>query len=300
MSDASLSPPRRIGLTFNPRHDGSRELAYELEKRIRERGIDANVANEPEVAASLAGSDLVICLGGDGTVLQCVHLVMNTDTTVLGVNLGRLGFLTELDGSQVRERLDDVLSGAGRVEERRMLHAAVPSSGAHFHALNECVIGRATLSRAIQLAVDVDGTRIADYRCDGFIVATATGSTAYALSVGGPILHPESRDLVIVPVAPHLSAQHALVLPESDRVHITLEPRQEAVLSLDGEADLTLHEGDSVLVGSSEHRARFLRLKPRTDFYVRMAAQLGWHRPGGNAAPLPPSLGSPAATAREP
>ena len=298
MSEA-IGPPRRVGLIFNPRHEGSRALADELVERIRERGIEAFVADDPDDGAALAGSDLVICLGGDGTVLQCVHRVMDTDTTILGVNLGRLGFLTEFDGSQVRDRLDEVLSGAGRVEERRMLHAGVPRTGDHFHALNECVIGRATLSRAIQLAVDVDGTRIADYRCDGVIVATATGSTAYALSVGGPILHPESRDLVIVPVAPHLSAQHAVVLPESDSVHVTLEPGQRAVLSLDGESDLTLHEGDSVLIGASDHRARFLRLKPRTDFYVRMAAQLGWHRPGGHAAPLPPNLGAPASSARE-
>ena len=134
----------------------------------------------------------------------------------------------------------------------------------------------------------MDGTRIADYRCDGVIVASATGSTAYALSVGGPILPPESTDLVVVPVAPHLASQHAVVLPGSETVRITLEQRQEAVLSVDGEADLELHENDSVLVCSSEYKARFLRLKPRTDFYVRMAAQLGWHRPGGHALPLPP------------
>ncbi len=104
------------------------------------------------------------------------------------------------------------------------------------------------------------------------------------------MLYPESSDLVIVPVAPHLSAQHALLLPGSETIHITLEPGQQAVLSVDGDSDFELHEGDVVHVGTSEHRARFLRLKPRTDFYVRMAAQLGWHRPGGNARPLPPLL----------
>jgi NAD+ kinase len=119
-------------------------------------------------------------------------------------------------------------------------------------------------------------------------VASASGSTAYALSVGGPVLYPESKDLVIVPVAPHLSAQHALILPGSETVHITLEPGQQAVLSIDGYSDFALDEGDVVHVSTSEHRARFLRLKAPTDFYVRMAAQLGWHRPGGNARPLPP------------
>jgi NAD+ kinase len=205
---------------------------------------------------------------------------------ILGVNMGRLGFLTELDGHQVRERLADVLSGAGRIEERTLL--TVEAQGVTLPALNDAVIGRATLNRAIQLAVDVEGIRIADYRCDGVIVASATGSTAYALSVGGPILAPESSDIIVVPVAPHLAAQHAVVLPRGETVRVTLEPGQEAVLSVDGQYDIALSEGDSVTAFAGDDRARFLRLKPRSDFYVRMAAQLGWHRPGGNAQPLPP------------
>ena len=289
---ASPKPPGSVGLIFNPNLNGAAELAAALQRQIEARGIEAMLTDRDAAAPEALASDLVICLGGDGTVLHCAHLVIGTGALILGVNLGRLGFLTELDGAQVSERLDDVLAGAGRIEERTMLHASVPGKDG-FHGLNEAVVGRATLSTAIQLAVDVDGTRVADYRCDGVIVASATGSTAYALSVGGPILHPESRDLVIVPVAPHLGAQHAVVLPESESVHITLEQRQEAVLSVDGVSDLALYEGDSVSVSTSEHRARFLRLKPRTDFYVRIATQLGWHRPGGNATPLPPALGSP-------
>ena len=199
----------------------------------------------------------------------------------------------------MRERLDEVLSGAGRIEERTMLRRRRSRrTGVTFHGLNEAVIGRATLSRAIQLAVDVDGIRIADYRCDGVIVASATGSTAYALSVGGPILYPESSDLVIVPVAPHLAAQHAVVLPGSETVRITLEPGQQAVLSVDGEARRrSCTKATRCTVSASEHRARFLRLKPRTDFYVRMAAQLGWHRPGRQRAAA--AAGGSTATGRD-
>ncbi len=288
MTSDALTPPRSVGITFNPHIDAARALAPKLRDAIRARGIDATLDDEDVAVSSLADNDLVICLGGDGSVLHCARLVQAHGTPILGVNLGRLGFLTELDGSQVLDRLDDVLGGRGRVEERCMLRAVVERTGEELHGLNEAVIGRATLSRAIQLAVDVDGTRIADYRCDGVIISSATGSTAYALSVGGPVLYPESTDLIIVPVAPHLSAQHAVLVPGSENVHITLEPGQHAVLSVDGLADLQLHAGDSVQVGASPYRARFLRFKPRTDFYVRMAAQLGWHRPGGNARPLPP------------
>jgi NAD+ kinase len=288
VSNETRSPIRRVALTYNPLLEGAQALAQQLAGAIKGRGLDAWV-DDGDDGASFRSSDLVNCLGGDGSVLRCARLVIGSETLILGVNLGRLGFLTEFEASQVHAHLNDVLGGAGRVERRTMVRATVARTGESFHGLNEAVVGRAILSRPLQLAVDVDGTRIADYRCDGVIVASATGSTAYALSVGGPILHPESTDLVIVPVAPHLAAQHAVVLPGKETVHITLEPRQRAALSIDGEADVQLEEGDSVLVGTIEHCARFLRLNPQTDFYVRMAAQLGWHRPGGNAMPLPRS-----------
>ena len=287
--DRFSAPPRRVGITYNPTLVAARDLATSLRRAVRERGIDVWVedGDAPALPEQLASTDLLICLGGDGSILRALRLIEGDETLVLGVNMGRLGFLTELDPPQALDRLSEVLGGGARIEERTMLRATVSHTGESFDGLNDAVVGRATLSRAIQLAVDVDGTRIADYRCDGVIVSTATGSTAYALSAGGPILPPESNELVIVPVAPHLAAQHAVVLPGHETVHITLEPNQQAVLSIDGVGDVALHEGDSVIVSASPRRARFLRLKPRSDFYVRMAAQLGWHRPGGNAMPLP-------------
>jgi len=283
--------PQRIAITYYAEARGALELAEHLRDDILAAGREAWIVDDLDDKAQIEGADLLLALGGDGTMLRTARLAIGTDTLLLGVNMGRLGFLTEFDRHEARERLPDVLNGSGRIETRTMLQASIGARGEHYHALNEAVIGRSTLSRAIQLAVDVDGVRIADYRSDGVIVATATGSTAYALSLNGPILNPESRDLVIVPVAPHLAAQHAVVLPGSETVHVTLEPGQQAVLSLDGQVDLELREGDSVTVEKSDHQARFLRLKDRTDFYVRMAAQLGWHRPGGNARPLPPATG---------
>jgi NAD+ kinase len=289
LTELSLLAPQNIGITYNPGLEGAHALALQLANAIEARGVKVAIHDEDDLKLSIGGTDLVVCLGGDGSVLRSVRRLMQSETPILGVNLGRLGFLTEFDGAQVIDRLDDILTGRGRIEQRMMLSAAVGGTGAEFHGLNEAVIGRATLSRAIQLAVDVNGTRVADYRCDGVIVATATGSTAYAVSVGGPILYPESTDLVVVPVAPHLSAQHAVLVPGRETVRVTLEPGQQAVLSVDGQPDFELNEGDSVLVTASAHRARFLRFKPANDFYVRMAAQLGWHRPGGNARPLPPA-----------
>ena len=285
--------PRRIGIAYNPKSEPARSLALAVEREVVARGretwvTDLSQARDPD---RVAASDLMMCFGGDGTVLRCARLAIEAEPLILGVNMGRLGFLTELEGFEVRSRLDEILGQAGRVEERALLEARVPDTGDRFFALNEIVIGRATLSRAIQLAVDVDSVRIADYRCDGVIVATATGSTAYALSVGGPILPPESHDMVVVPVAPHLAAQHAVVLPQNEVVHITLEPGQQAVLSVDGENDLQLREHDTVVAQVSSHHARFLRFHGRTDFYLRVAARLGWHRPAGKAEPLPARAG---------
>jgi NAD+ kinase len=293
MNDDTWTPPRKIAVTFNPQHAGAPMLASDLVAAIKAKGVEALLDDETDVAGALADADLLICLGGDGSVLRHNHRAVNHGIPILGVNLGRLGFLTEFEGKQVLDHVDEILSGTGRIEERRMLQATVHNTRAEFHGLNEAVIGRATLSRAIQLAVDIEGRRIADYRCDGVIVASATGSTAYALSVGGPILYPESMDLVVVPVAPHLAAQHAVLVPGGDSVRITLEPNQQAVLSIDGSADYELHEGDSVVLQSSPHRARFLRFKPRSNFYERLATELGWHRPGGNARPLPPANEGP-------
>ncbi len=287
MNGGPVTPPQRVAFAFNPQADGAASLAEHLRADVEALGREAWVVRDADDPAEVEGADLVVTLGGDGTVLRTARLLTGTMALILGVNLGRLGFLTEFDGHEARERLPELLHGAGRIENRTMLRARIGDSGQHYHALNEAVIGRSTLSRALQLAVDVDGVRIADYRSDGVIVATATGSTAYALSVGGPILAPESHELVVVPVAPHLAAQHAVVLPETETVRITLEPGQQAVLSLDGQVDLDVREGDIVTVDVSQHHARFLRLKERSDFYVRMAAQLGWHRPGGNARPLP-------------
>jgi NAD+ kinase len=299
MPESLWQRPRGVGISYNREIEAAAALAQVLRSEIEGRGILAWVADQddgPANRARAAESDLMICLGGDGSVLTCAHMVLGLETLILGVNLGRLGFLTELQSHEISERLDEVLAGHGRVEERSMIQAVVPRQGEAFHVLNDFVIGRAKFGRAIQLAVDIDSIRIADYRCDAVIVATATGSTAYGLSVGGPILNPESPDLVMVPVAPHLAASNAVVFPASETLRITLEARQQGALTGDGQTDVELGAGDSVVISSSPHKTRFLRLYNRTDFYVRMAARLGWHRPAGNAAPLP-EAGAPIVVA---
>lgn len=288
----------KVGCIYHPK------LVDELGKRVADQlvGVAAKHVAETWLASAwdedatrerVPGTDLLITVGGDGTVLRAARAVVPHDVLLLGVNMGRLGFLTELDAASALERLPDVIAGKGRVEERSMLHAEIVSASstdgderaARHDALNDVVIGRVTLGRTVQASVRVDGVTAADFRADGVLVATATGSTAYSLSAGGPVLSPESREMLLTPLAPHLVPNNALVLPEQAVVEVQLAAGPQATFSVDGERDLDLMSGETVRVTISPHRARFVRLGPPAQFYERLARRLNWVRSTeGNAS----------------
>ncbi len=299
----------KVGCCYHPKlpHELGRRVAEELVAVARPHVAETWVApawDEAEVARRVPGTDLLLCIGGDGTVLRAARAVVGQQTLLLGVNMGRLGFLTELDARQAIDRLPEVLAGAGRVEERAMLHAEIAGpagrddTAARHDALNDVVIGRATLGRTVQVSVHVDGAALADYRADGVIVATTTGSTAYSLSVGGPILPPESLDILLTPLAPHLAPRNSVVLPPSAVVEAQLPPGQQATFSVDGERDLDLAAGGTVRIALGPHRARFLRLSPPSQFYERLARRLNWLREKGErpTAAIEALLGEEATT----
>jgi NAD+ kinase len=196
------------------------------------------------------------------------------------VNLGRLGFLTEVTAPELFQRLDEIVGGAGRIETRAMIDTRTYRNGVedkeHSHALNDVVVGRSGIGRTVQFSVRADGTTIGSYRADGVIVATATGSTAYSLSAGGPVMHPESRELIVTTVAPHLQPANSVILPDGSAVEIEIARSNEAVLTIDGQGEMELLRGDIVHVSTSPHKARFLRLGPPTDFFVRIGRRLNW------------------------
>jgi NAD+ kinase len=287
----------KIGCCYHPK------LADELGQRVAEQLIAiagqrvretwlASAWDEAITRQNVPGTDLLITVGGDGTVLRAARAVVPHDTLLLGVNMGRLGFLTELDAARALERLPEIIAGAGRVEERSMLHAEIVRPGsaqgderaARHDALNDVVIGRVTLGRTVQVSVRVDGVTAADFRADGVIVATATGSTAYSLSAGGPVLPPESREMLLTPLAPHLVPNNSLVLPAEAIVEVQLAAGQQATFSVDGERDLDLMSGETVRVTVGPHRARFVRLSPPAQFYERLARRLNWVRPAEGRA----------------
>ena len=227
---------------------------------------------------SQAEADVALVLGGDGAILRAARQMGYRQVPVLGVNLGRLGFLAEVRPGALMDALPDVLQGKYRLEERSMLQAQIPSLGAVYHALNDVVVGRQTVARPIYVEVSVDGSRLAIHRCDALIVATATGSTAYSLSAGGPILHPESRDIVLNAVSPHLAAARPLVLPPDSVIDLMVTADKDAIVSIDGQVDLELNSGDTVTACRSSHTARFVRFSKPEEYYGLLAERLDWLR----------------------
>ena len=233
-----------------------------------------------EARELLPETSLVVTVGGDGTILRTVRVVSPHGIPLVGVNMGRVGFMTELAVGEALERLPRYLNGHCRVEERMMLRARVLSgpdgeTAAGFHALNDVVVGRGAVARLVDVAVSIDGAAMSTYRADGVIVATATGSTGYALSVGGPIVYPEARVMLVEPIAAHISFDIGVVLPGDSIVDLEVVGGQEAILSIDGFVDTPLSDGAVVRVDRSPHVARFLRAAPPAAFYASLPRRLG-------------------------
>jgi NAD+ kinase len=280
-----LAQPQRIGLCYNPVVQGARTLAHALEHQCRDAGREAWLAPLPDpvegdtdgFGENVANSDLLVCVGGDGTVLHASEHAAPGGTPIFGVRMGRLGFLSEVTGEEATDGFASVLQGGGRIERRSTVQARVNSDDP-VYALNDVVIGRSTLGRTVSVGARVDGVLIAEYRADAIVLATATGSTGYSLSVGGPILEPTSAELIIVPVAPHLTHSNALVLPPTSEVHLYVERGYEAVITVDGLHERPLDAGSTVVVSHSDRVVDFVRLGSPSQFYSNLADRLGWLR----------------------
>ena len=220
--------------------------------------------------------DLFIAVGGDGTVLRSAHLCAPVGVPILGINLGRLGFLIQIHQQEWHTALENLLKGEYWVENRMMLRAAHVSGGEErgtWHALNEAAVCRGEQVRPVRLTASVDGHHLTTYVADGLVASTATGSTAYALAAGGPSLPPELRNILLVPIAPHLSVDRAVVLSEGTPVSILVK-EGEAVLSVDGQAAIPLATGDSVNVCAGEFPACFIRFGDAGYFYRNLTAHM--------------------------
>jgi NAD+ kinase len=220
--------------------------------------------------------DLLIAVGGDGTMLRAGHLCAPSGVPILGINLGRLGFLIQVQQNEWRDMLERLFKGEAWIENRMMLRVEHLRAGeviGSWQALNEAVVGRGQYLRPVKLAASADGHLLTTYIADGLIAATATGSTAYALAAGGPILPPELRNILLVPIAPHLSVDRAVVLAEGSAVIISVKS-DNGVLSVDGQIPIGLAEDDRVNIRVGEYTTKFVRFGDPGYFYRNLTAHM--------------------------
>lgn len=281
---------KRVGLVAKPDAAGAPEALARLLAALSASGV--SIVLEKETAGLLPSSalpsarkpdlasqvDLLIVLGGDGTLLSMARAVGDQATPILGVNLGDLGFLTATTLDEMLPAAEAALAGRMAVDERMLLAARLVRAGTtlgEFAALNDVVITKSAMSRIINLQVAVEGQHATAYRADGLIISTPTGSTAYCLSAGGPILFPTMDAVVLVPIASHTLTNRPIVLPATQRIDVTLMTDQEVMLTIDGQVGVHLREHDTVQVEKAAARARLLRF-PRTDFFAVLRSKLKW------------------------
>lgn len=256
---------RKVALVAHSGKAAALELEKELTELLGARGVGVS-AEEP---------DLVISLGGDGTTLKAAQLAHASDALLLGVNLGTLGYLTEVDAGRERAALDAVLAGEFEIEERMMLACRASSPEHSYVGLNEVLVERSTRHRLVRLSVRIGGERLAAFNADGVIVATPTGSTAYALSAGGPIVSPRAECMVVVPVSAHMIFARPFVLAPDEAVEITVDgAEQEASLALDGAIGCDLRPGSTVYVERHPRPLKLVRLGG-PGFLERLRTKLG-------------------------
>lgn len=280
---------RAIGVCVKPGESDLADIVRELEKWLLDRGIE--VLPDPEAGrwTRTAGMprgdlaqkvDLIVVLGGDGTLLAVARAIASRDVPILGVNLGTLGFLAETARNNLFPSLEGVLAGEFEVEERMRFDVTVTRDGEElgcYIALNDAVVSNTALSRMVHLETRADGAEVATYHADGLIVATPTGSTAYSLSAGGPLLLPTVETILLTPISPHTLTQRPLVLPGHCVIEIRVMDARggEVHLTVDGQVGRELAEGDLVTVRRSPHPARLLTPPNRNRFQV-MRAKLRW------------------------
>ena len=289
------NPPGKIstaGIISKPHSEKAALVAPTLVKWLAERGV--GVRCDAETAAFLGsgagtknglpreavpeGAQLLIVLGGDGTLLSAARALKGRDIPLFAVNLGNLGFLTAITVEELYPQLERVLAGGYDVSRRRMLHTEVWRAGhcaCNYEALNDITLAKADIARIINLEVHVDDRFMCLYKADGLIVSTPTGSTAYSLSAGGPIMVPEVAALCITPICPHMLTNRPVIVPDEAVIRITMSGDNTTYLTVDGQVGEQLHKGDRVICRRSEQTVQLIRASG-VGFFDVLREKLQW------------------------
>jgi NAD+ kinase len=279
-----MKPIERVGIVVKAHAPGIEGLLADLLSRLEHRGIACILE---DAAAERTGrrngiprenipgqSDLVVVLGGDGTLLSVAHVAARLGIPVMGVNLGYLGFLAEVPQAEMGLTLDELLAGNESLISPRMLLAA-SRGGEHWLCLNDIVINKGALARMLHISIRIDGREIAGVRSDGMIVSTPTGSTAYSLSAGGPILHPQLPAILLTPICPHTLTFRPMVIPAQDRISLQVQASEEAFLTIDGQRGTSLSGNDTVEVSRASCELMLVR-SPKRNYFDLLKEKLSW------------------------
>jgi NAD+ kinase len=278
----------RIHLLANVARPDAIEAAHKAATWLCERGVTVGVDTdlaaqtglEEVVESDLGVADLVVSFGGDGTLIRAAHLCSETGTPVLGVYYGRFGFVTQCTAADLGSCLSDFFDGKAKIESRMMLQTDLLRGGqvvATIHSLNEMVLQRSVTMPMMTFSIVVDGHDLTQYPADGVMVSTPTGSTAYNLSAGGPIMDPRVQALIMTALAPHTLSARTLVLHADSEIVLRLEARGDAVLSADGQTRLHLLSGDEVRVARSPRVTKLICVE-KDDFLIKLGDRLFWSR----------------------
>lgn len=285
-----LSPPERIAVAYHKELPAAVHEAGEVSAELKRLG------KPPRCCAPLTDEalnhlvqvnafDILIVLGGDGTMLRAGRMCAKPSLPILGINMGRFGFLIEVQRNNWRSVLPNLLAGSFWLEDRMMLYTEHWRDGVllnTWEVLNDVVICRGQYVRPIQITAYVDDHFLASYVADGLIASTATGSTAYAMAAGGPIMPPELRNILLMPVAPHLSIDRGILLAEGSKITMTVQTDHEAVLSLDGSSPVAMLPNDRVSAGAGEHTISFVRFEDPGYFYRNLTRYMERNPVAGN------------------
>lgn len=285
-----LPIPKRIAIASHINVPGGIEKGQEIGKFLMQCGVENvvwGVLQDPAMIQRIEEGEfeLLIALGGDGTMLRAGSICAPLGLPVLGINIGHFGFLAEIQHDEWTELLPLLLEGHYRLEERLLLRAEHIHKGNVLDSwivVNEVVVCRGQFVRPIQIQAEVDGYVLASYVADGLIASTPTGSTAYALAVGGPIMPPDLHNILIIPVAPHLSVDRAIILSAGSGVTMRVHTTHEAVMSIDGRAPVPMPDGDSVRVTANDSPLHFVRFQDPGYFYRNITAYMEQNPLTGN------------------
>ncbi|MDC0252578.1 NAD(+)/NADH kinase [Chloroflexi bacterium] len=265
---------KKICTVVNPDSDQAKSLSMNITKKYSDHSWQII---ENFDFSNVEKMDLVIAIGGDGTLLRAVSLSLKFDVPVLGINMGTVGFMTEIEGENAMDELNFYLTETVRTEVRSLLEVELnfKKDPVVYKALNDIVIARGSSVSMIETITEIDGVHLATYRGDGIVVTTATGSTGYSLALGGPVIDPKSNDYYIKPIATHMSQFGGVIVNSESVCEITISSRKDALISIDGFIEHKISNGDKIILKISESKAKFLRKNPSHFYWSTITEKLG-------------------------